>query len=289
MMFALSQAASWLGVASVPEWSTIIVKRVVTDSRAIQAGDLFIALVGDRFDGHDFVAQALRDGAVAAVVAHPVADCTGPLLQVDDTLLALGQLGCSWREQFSCPVVAITGSNGKTSVKEMVAAILRAACADDAAVLATHGNLNNEIGVPLTLLSLRPHHRFAVIEMGMNHRGEIARLTQLAQPSVALVNNAMRAHLGHFSDVSEAIEELNRAVIIDPGNVKAVSNLAVCYFYMSDYSKAYHYYIMAKKMDSDYVKSRFTREKIKDKTEKIENRGYNEKEINKIIDKVTEE
>ena len=206
MMFALSQAASWLGVASAPEWSTIIVKRVVTDSRAIQAGDLFIALVGDRFDGHDFVAQALRDGAVAAVVAHPVADCTGPLLQVDDTLLALGQLGRSWREQFSCPVVAITGSNGKTSVKEMVAAILRAACADDAAVLATHGNLNNEIGVPLTLLSLRPHHRFAVIEMGMNHRGEIARLTQLAQPSVALVNNAMRAHLGHFSDVSEIAE-----------------------------------------------------------------------------------
>lgn len=106
---------------------------------------------------------------------------------------------------------------------------------------------------------------------------------------VSYYYNNLAVSLMKQKKYSEAIEELNRAVIIDPGNVKAVSNLAVCYFYMSDYSKAYHYYIMAKKMDSDYVKSRFTREKIKDKTEKIENRGYNEKEINKIIDKVTEE
>lgn len=175
---------------------------VNTDSRAIKRGDLFIALKGERFDGHRFVPQAAAAGAAAAMVETPElgmpdSEAGLPLIVVKDTRLALGRLGAYWRSKFTIPVVALTGSSGKTTVKEMLAAILRAAGADSA-VLATRGNLNNDIGVPLMLLELRSGHRYAVIEMGMNHAGEIRYLTRLAAPDVALVNNAGRAHIEYL-------------------------------------------------------------------------------------------
>ena len=170
---------------------------VTTDSRKIRPGDLFVALRGERFDGHAFVAAALASNAAAALVEEGVALGAGdvPLIAVRDTREALGRLAAFWRSRFTLPLVAVTGSNGKTTVKEMLAAGLRAAVGEDA-VLATAGNLNNDIGVPLTLLRLREKHRFAVIEMGMNHVGEISYLTRLAQPGVAVVTNAGTAHIG---------------------------------------------------------------------------------------------
>ncbi|GAB4119152.1 MAG: UDP-N-acetylmuramoyl-tripeptide--D-alanyl-D-alanine ligase [Sideroxydans sp.] len=169
---------------------------VSTDTRSIAAGDLFIALKGEHFDGAQFVAHAAQVGAVAAIVKEGsvLEDVNCPVLFVPDTRLALGKLAAHWRKQFDIPLVAITGSNGKTTVKEMLAAIL-AAHAGEEAVLATRGNLNNDIGLPLTLLKLRAQHRYAVIEMGMNHPGEIEYLTRIAQPDVALINNASGAHL----------------------------------------------------------------------------------------------
>ncbi len=175
---------------------------VTTDSRTVAAGDLFVALKGERFDGHGYVAQAASRGAVAALVERVVASDV-PIAQVvvDDTRLALGRLAGHWRGGFDLPLVALTGSNGKTTVKEMLAAILAAHCGAREPVLATLGNLNNDIGMPLTLLRLRPRHRFAVIEMGMNHAGEIEYLTRIAAPTVALVNNAQRAHVGPLGSV----------------------------------------------------------------------------------------
>ena len=187
---------------------------VGTDSRAVTPGMLFVALKGERFDGHEFVREVLAKGAAGAMVERAWADANPglPLIAVNDTRLALGQLAASWRRRFAIPLLGITGSNGKTTVKEMCAAILRAQF--DAApdtVLATSGNLNNDIGLPLTLLRLRASHRAAVIEMGMNHAGEIDYLTRLAAPTVALVNNAQRAHLeglGTVQDVALAKGEI---------------------------------------------------------------------------------
>jgi UDP-N-acetylmuramoyl-tripeptide--D-alanyl-D-alanine ligase len=175
---------------------------VATDSRKIAAGDLFVALRGDHFDGAAFVAKAAQDGAVAAVVNadSELADAPIPVLYVADTRLALGRLAAYWRSKFDLPLIAVTGSNGKTTVKEMLASILRVAGGENS-VLATQGNLNNDIGMPLTLLRLREEHRYAVIEMGMNHVGEIDYLTRLARPTVALVNNASGAHLAGLGSV----------------------------------------------------------------------------------------
>jgi len=180
---------------------------VTTDSRQVAHGDLFVALRGEHHDGHAFVQQALDRGAVAAMVddAQALAGRDVPLILVDDTLQALGRLGAAWRRRFTLPLIAVTGSNGKTTVKEMLAAILRAHVGDDA-VLATSGNLNNAIGMPLMLLRLRSHHRYAVIEMGMNHLGEIRYLTTLAAPTAALVNNAGTAHIGELGS-REAIAQ----------------------------------------------------------------------------------
>jgi len=178
---------------------------VTTDSRTVDAGDLFVALVGESFDGHDYVAEAARRGAVAAVVSRRIdAEPAIPQVVVADTRIALGRLAAHWRAKFTLPLVALTGSNGKTTVKEMLTAILAAHAGDRDAVLATEGNLNNDIGMPLTLLELRERHRYAVIEMGMNHEGEIDYLTRIARPTVALVNNAQRAHVGILGSV-EAI------------------------------------------------------------------------------------
>lgn len=185
---------------------------VTTDSRNVQPGELFVALRGERFDGHAFVDTALDAGAAAALVeeADPVRRANAPLILVRDTRQALGRLAAFWRSGFTMPLVAVTGSNGKTTVKDMLAAVLRAAAGDEA-VLATAGNLNNDIGVPLMLLRLREQHRYAVIEMGMNHLGELSYLTRLAGPTVALVNNAGVAHIGELGsreDIARAKGEI---------------------------------------------------------------------------------
>ena len=180
---------------------------VSTDSRSLERGQLFVALRGERFDGHDFLAAAAGRGAAAALVdaryqgLYPL-----PVIIVEDTKRALGELARQWRARFAPALVAVTGSNGKTTVKEMLAAILRRH-GGERAVLATAGNLNNDIGVPLTLLRLRPEHRWCAIELGMNHRGEIAQLAQIAAPTVALVNNAQREHLEFMESVDDVAAE----------------------------------------------------------------------------------
>jgi UDP-N-acetylmuramoyl-tripeptide--D-alanyl-D-alanine ligase len=174
-----------------------------TDSRALTPGQLFVALRGEHFDGHAYAQQCLDQGAVAAMVATPQ-DGLSPALLVQDTRLALGNLAAYWRSKFTIPLVAITGSNGKTTVKEMLASILRAETGDDDSVLATQGNLNNDIGLPLTLLKLRSQHKYAVAEMGMNNTGEISHLSRIGRPTVALINNATMAHLGGLGTI-EAI------------------------------------------------------------------------------------
>ncbi|MDO9072299.1 MAG: UDP-N-acetylmuramoyl-tripeptide--D-alanyl-D-alanine ligase [Rubrivivax sp.] len=210
MMFTLAQAQALLpGSTLVGDGSTPI-HRVHTDTRTLQPGDLFAALKGERFDGHDYLREARAAGAVAALAEHGLGAATLPGLQVADSLQGLQQLAAAWRAQFSLPLVAVTGSNGKTTVTQMLAAILRAAFGD--AMLATAGNLNNHIGVPLTLLRLRSDHRAAVLELGMNHAGEIALLAALARPTVALVNNAQREHQEFMASV-EAVARENGAVI----------------------------------------------------------------------------
>ena len=188
---------------------------VSTDTRALPAQALFVALKGERFDGHEFLPLAAGKQAAGAVVEDAggrIREPAGalPLLIVEDTRLALGALAAYWRKKFRMPLVALTGSNGKTTVKEMLASILREAVAVEspaadpgARVLATRGNLNNDIGVPLTLLELRPDHRYAVIEMGMNHAGELRYLTGLAAPEIALINNVAQAHIEFFTSVED--------------------------------------------------------------------------------------
>lgn len=183
------------------------VNRIVTDSRDIQSGDVFFALEGEHFDAHDFAADVLAKGAAAVVVSRE--DCTAlqGALKVADTLQALQDLAQAWRENIKPFVFGITGSSGKTTVKEMLAAILRRQFGEET-VLATAGNFNNHIGLPMTLLKLTPAHRYAVIEMGMNHFGELAALTRIARPDTALVNNALRAHIGCGFD---GVDDIARA------------------------------------------------------------------------------
>lgn len=170
---------------------------VTSDTRVLRRGDLFIALVGPNFDGHAFLPEAEAKGAAGALISRGVQTAL-PTITVPDTRMGLGALASHWRSQFSIPLVAVTGSNGKTTVKNMLAAILE----ESGAGLATQGNLNNDIGVPLTLLRLKRSDRYAVIEMGMNHAGEIDYLTQLARPTVALITNAGEAHLAGLGSVA---------------------------------------------------------------------------------------
>ena len=214
---------------------------VSTDSRTLHQGDLFVALSGERFDGHRFVDAAQRQGAVAAMVKLEFDETAlateFPLMRVSNTQLGLGQLAAYWRKRFTLPLVAVTGSNGKTTVKEMLAAILRKASREKAQgaerhsqrVLATLGNLNNEIGMPLMLLRLRENHQYGVIEMGMNHAGEIAYLTQLAKPDVAVITNASTAHIAGLGS-AEAIAQAKGEIFsgLDESGV-AIINADDCY------------------------------------------------------------
>jgi UDP-N-acetylmuramoyl-tripeptide--D-alanyl-D-alanine ligase len=208
-MFTLGQAQSMLPGSVLRGDANTPVARVHSDTRTLQPGDLFVALKGERFDANDFIADAQSKGA-AAVLAHPGRVPQGfNGLEVEDTRLALGQLAAAWRARFSLPLIAVTGSNGKTTVTQMIASILRAWQPD--AHLATQGNLNNDIGLPLTLLRLRASHKVGVVELGMNHPGEIAYLADIARPTVALVNNAQREHQEFMATV-EAVARENGSV-----------------------------------------------------------------------------
>jgi UDP-N-acetylmuramoyl-tripeptide--D-alanyl-D-alanine ligase len=196
---------------------------VGTDSRTIAPGQLFVALTGPRFDGHDYLAEVAAKGAVAALVEREVANAPLPQLLVADSRLALGQLGALNRQAFSGPLAAVTGSSGKTSVKEMLAAILRAGL--NGAVLATRGNLNNDLGAPLTLLELAPEHRAGVIELGANHVGEIAYTVSLTRPQVAIITNAGNAHVGEFGGPEKIVQAKGEILEGLPQDGVAVLNL----------------------------------------------------------------
>jgi len=169
---------------------------VSTDTRTLKPGELFVALRGPNFDGHAFLAEAVRRGAAAAIVERP-GDGALPWLRVENSLAALGAMAADWRSRFELPVLAVTGSFGKTTVKEMMTAI----AATRGEVLATRGNLNNEIGLPLTLFRLGPEHRVAVLELGANHVGEIARMAAIARPTVGVVTAAGPVHLEGFGSI----------------------------------------------------------------------------------------
>lgn len=209
LMLTLAQVQQWIPGARLVGEPTTLITRVHTDTRTLANGDLFVALKGERFDANEFLADAKARGAVAAIAHHGLQAAGLAGLEVPDSLAALGALAAGWRAQFDLPLIAVTGSNGKTTVTQMIAAILVAFRADRA--LATAGNFNNEIGVPLTLLRLRAKHQHAVVELGMNHPGEIARLAAIACPTIALVNNAQREHL-EFMDTVEAVARENGAV-----------------------------------------------------------------------------
>ena len=184
---------------------------VTTDSRTAGAGELFVALRGENFDGHAFLEQVASRGVGAVVVEELPPGLKLPAIVVPNTLVALGQIANFWRSRFDIPVIGVTGSNGKTTVKEMIASILAAAHGEEGR-LATRGNLNNEIGVPQTLMRLTEAHQAAVIELGMNHPGEIGRLTAIAAPTIGLVNNAQREHQ-EFMHTVEAVAQENGSVI----------------------------------------------------------------------------
>ena len=207
---SLQQVQAWIVSAQLVGDAGTRIDRVHTDSRSLRGGDLFVALRGERFDAHDFLSQAQAAGAAAVLAERGLDACGLPGVQVPDTRQALGELARGWRSQFQIPMIAVTGSNGKTTVTQMVASILGAWAGE--ASLATQGNFNNDIGVPLTLLRLRDTHRCAVVELGMNHPGEIAVLAEWARPTVALVNNAQREHQEFMATV-EAVARENGAVL----------------------------------------------------------------------------
>jgi UDP-N-acetylmuramoyl-tripeptide--D-alanyl-D-alanine ligase len=214
MNLTLAQAADGIAGAHVLGDGSARIARVHSDTRTLRAGDLFVALRGEHFDGAAFLAEAARARAAGALIdadAHAALQAAGlPGIVAPDARRALGELAANWRRRSDIPAIAVTGSNGKTTVTQMLAAILRAWQGDRA--LATEGNFNNDIGLPLTLLRLRPKHRAMVVELGMNHPGEIAQLAAIAQPTVALVNNAQREHQ-EFMGTVEAVALENGAAI----------------------------------------------------------------------------
>ncbi len=226
----LSLVADWLSARTPDAAGSVMVEGVSTDTRTLQPGDLFIALRGEQFDAHEFLEDVREAGAVGAVVeaGHPMLTSPAldgwPLIVCDDTRHALGTLGQAWRARYALSVIAITGSNGKTTTKELVAHLCRAVAGDEA-VLSTLGNFNNEIGLPLTLLRLGAQHRYAVIELGMSHPGEIAALAQLAQPTIAIVTNAQRAHLAGMGSLAGVADEKGSLFDAVPEGGAAIVNL----------------------------------------------------------------
>ena len=227
MNLTLTQFQQWLpqavlvnAAAANSQVQNTLIKAVRTDSRSVVAGDLFIALKGEKFDGTAFLAQAQAQGAVAVLfeASHPdqgehlqhLNNVKVPAFCVPNARAALGSLAAQWRRQFKPALIGVTGSNGKTTVTQMIASVLRADTS--APSLSTQGNLNNDIGVPLTLFNLRAEHQRAVVELGMNHPGEIEVLAQFAQPTIGLVNNAQREHQEFMSTV-EAVAIENGEVI----------------------------------------------------------------------------
>lgn len=185
---------------------------ITTDTRSLKPGEVFVALRGEKFDGHEFVPMAVDKGAIAAITDHPL-PVPIPQLQVEDTLQAYQKIANWWREQFTIPVIAITGSVGKTTTKELIAAVL----ATQGRVLKTQANYNNEIGVPKTLLELGPEHDYAAIEMGMRAKGEIALLTKVARPTVAVITNVGTAHIGRLGS-EEAIAKAKCELLAEMSN-----------------------------------------------------------------------
>ena len=206
-MMTLAMAKAWLNHAELVGDGETDILRVHTDTRTIQQGDLFVALTGEKFDGNDFLAEARAKGAIAAISSskEKLIHSGLPGLIASSAREALGQLANGWRQQFTLPLIAVAGSNGKTTVTQMLAAILEKH--RPAAFLATRGNFNNDVGLPLTLLRLRKNHQIAVVEIGMNHPGEILGLAKMANPTVALVNNAQREHQEFMSSVQAVAEE----------------------------------------------------------------------------------
>ena len=237
MNLTLTQLQQWLpqavlvnAAAANSQVQNTLIKAVRTDSRSVVAGDLFIALKGEKFDGTAFLAQAQAQGAVAVLfeASHPeqgehlqhLNNVTVPAFCVPNARAALGSLAAQWRRQFAPALIGVTGSNGKTTVTQMIASVLRADTA--APSLSTQGNLNNDIGVPLTLFNLRPEHQRAVVELGMNHPGEIEVLAQFAQPTIGLVNNAQREHQEFMSTVEAVAIENGEVIRALPANGVAV-------------------------------------------------------------------
>lgn len=217
MKLSLADIRPWIvnaaiqGEAAKADAANAVFDGVSTDSRSVAPSSLFVALRGERFDAHDFLQEVAAKGVAAVMVERVPQGLTVPALVVPDTRVALGELARGWRQRFDLPVIGVTGSNGKTTVKEMIASILKAAFGDEN-ILATRGNLNNDIGVPLTVFRLEDNLKAAVIELGMNHPGEIATLAAIAQPAVGLVNNAQREHQ-EFMESVEAVAKENGAVI----------------------------------------------------------------------------
>lgn len=219
MKTTLGQLHRWLNGSRMTDDASF--DGVSTDTRLVGEGNLFVALKGENFDAHDFLAD-LADKGVAAVVAERIPDGYPlPALIVSDTRRALGEMAKQWRRQFSIPIVGVTGSNGKTTVKEMISTIFKTAFGEDGR-LATAGNFNNDIGVPLTVFRLNENHRAAVIELGMNHVGEMAYLSDIAQPTVGLVNNAQREHQEFMQTVLAVAEENGTVIRFLPENGTAV-------------------------------------------------------------------
>ena len=225
MQLTLQQMHAWLPGSRLVGDPAATVARVHTDSRSVQPDDLFVALQGERFDAHAFLPQLTAQGVKVALAQHGLAQAGLMGLEVPDTKVALSQLASAWRQTFNIPMIAVTGSNGKTTVTQMIASILQAWQSEHS--LSTQGNFNNDIGVPLTLLRLRPHHQVAVLELGMNHPGEIEQLATWTAPTVAVVNNAQREHQEFMQTVA--------AVALENGMViKALSAQGVAVFPNTD-------------------------------------------------------
>lgn len=231
----------WIGLETIDN-ERLTATRIITDTRKIEAGDIYLAIVGEKFDGHSFVEAAVDKGAVAAIFSQPVADLSVPQLQVEDTRLAFGQIAAYRRQQHpNLKVIALTGSSGKTTVKEMLRHIFTqvegAHSAEQSTTLVTRGNLNNDFGVPMMLLELEQQHRYAVLELGANHVGEIAYTAAMVKPDVACILNIGTAHLGEFggrdniaktkAEIYQPLTEASTAVVpFDDDYTQQLTNAA---------------------------------------------------------------